>query len=588
MWRRPALLIALALIASACGGSAETTTTSSATTTTQAALEPTGDLPTVGVAAIEVPDQDELPMVVYAEPGEHGLDSVEIYPTEASGATRLTAWGSDGTPTFATIEGDIVTLESPEVGTARIELQGDQALVEWSTPEGSGSETIPLDLTDAPQAAPEINAIAASYQPSRIEGDVRVQNLPGGVILRYDIAGEGRNNVGLDLSVDRCGIPFAVDDIVINCRLEEGFDFGGRGKATLLFEAEVPVTAIPLGTLSDEQRQSITSKCVDRLNAFSNDSAIIAQTLSVLGVPVGILSAPVGALLGVGAVVFGFVSFGTAADSSPRECQEQVASVEIQVAAWNRLQGLRLDGWVLGAQPDRTGWVIDNPGIGIPTFEPFRAGFSDLEVGIFVVDAEPEEPDEETDEPEPQPTAFNVGDIEFAEVTRDGKLELASSLTGLVVTYDEFLVATVVGQLQGTDRWRATFKCFNPGESEPTGDQATVRYSLAYQTTFVGQAQAEIDGGFTMTTDYTVPYGVVFELIEPFEAECQHLNSDDAPGIGAFEPEGQVTITVKRNGRVTVQTSWRGPEIVETPGIFADNVRRIEGFGRADGTFTFE
>lgn len=591
-----ALVAAMSLVAAACGGGeSEPSSTTGAADPTTTTAPPTGTPTGAEVEAIVITDGLDQPVILQLAPGDHGVASIELFPPEADGVDRFIAWDEDGNRNEVTVDGDTFTVVS-DAGSLEIAIRAGEAFLTWTGADGSsGTATAPAEVPPSDfDASGPINAMPAVYRaPEPVAVDETAQNIgrvSGSLKVRYGV--ESPIPTPLRMSVDPCDIPFAAGDVTLTCQASH-YALGSSGRFTITFEAEVPVESIPIALLSGQEAADIRRQCQEELNAVSGGLGWTATAAGLVGLLFAVTTPPgwVAGGIAVIGVTADIASRNTAPDDVEEQCERRLVQRRLDPTAADLIRNLSVGGLAVNASAVVTGFEVENPVAALSAVTPFASPRPTVDAGTFRVrstDSE-DDPDDEPEpeepvEPEPRPVLLVIDDIPFTEKTSDNQLQLNSQAT-IRVEYDETMAATVSGSVQGGANWRVTFQCFNPGESDPTGDEATVRYSIEYGTTYTHQTQAAEDGSFTFTTDYAVPYEVTFRLVEEFSEECAHLNGDEAPGIGGATPTGQITVTVNDRGRATIETRWRGPEIYEDPGVPAGNERRIEGSGSVRGSF---
>lgn len=600
--------VVMALLLAACGGGSAFQTAPDSSPGSSSVPGPTsgdGDttVPVPGggaparaeISSISVTDGIEQPLVIEIEPGAHGVASIEVGGDE--GVDRMVVRAADGAPTWVTAADDRVALEQPGVGAATIDLDGPEATISWVTADGEvGSSIVPLDL--AGSAAPSPGAVTvsahqqarqASFQGGPVEGRVS-----GAATVRYRV--ESEIPTTLDLRVPECGAPFTIGDIEVSCT-GNGFATGSRGRFQIGFSAVVPVTSIPLSSLQGEEAAAFLRACEDELGNVSGGFGALATLAGIIGLATTPIDLPlkIAAMIAAAGVGADVVSRASAPASAAEECARRLVVRSYDDAAAERVRSLVVAGLTVTATPVLAGVVVEPTTVQLSPVTPFDGSRPVVETGVLRVTAEPPEQPEAPEEPaevpaeDPLIVGFFAGDIPLSEATTDGSLAI-DGRASIDVTYDENMVASFGGSVQGGAAWDVDFLCYFDAANlaEPTGDVARVRYVLSHGAGFTGTAQAAADGSFTTTVQFPLAYDVSFALTQAFTAECADLNGNPAPGIGSETVTADLTVTVRAGGRVDLATEWLGPEVVESPGVFAGNARTVLGEGRARGTFTTE
>jgi hypothetical protein len=155
----------------------------------------------------------------------------------------------------------------------------------------------------------------------------------------------------------------------------------------------------------------------------------------------------------------------------------------------------------------------------------------------------------------PAPLAASV--VLSEELAGDGR-QVATTVD-VTVAYDPNGPAEVSITASGSVSWDETFGCnFENDPNRPTGDTATVRYTLAYAASSSTQATLGSDGSGTATMPYPVDGAVTFALTKPFTSDCAHLNGEPAPDAGPYPGSGEITVVIASDRSVSVSTDWTG------------------------------
>jgi hypothetical protein len=155
----------------------------------------------------------------------------------------------------------------------------------------------------------------------------------------------------------------------------------------------------------------------------------------------------------------------------------------------------------------------------------------------------------------PAPLATSV--VVSEQLAVDG--HQGATTVDVTVTYDSSGPAEVSIAAAGSMSWDETFGCnFDNDPNRPTGDTATVRYTLAYTAASSTRATLASDGSGIATMSYPVDGAVTFALTKPFASDCAHLNGEPAPDAGPYPGSGEIAVVIASDRSVSVSTDWTG------------------------------